>query len=131
MDFIAGLPESKGFNTILVIVDHFSKMIKLVPCKDLCTSPDLVDLLISSVWKHYGLSDSIISDRGPQFVSRFITMLYRKLKIKLKSSTAFHPQTDGQTERVNQFVEMYLQIVCEGNEKTWVDHLPGAQFAYN
>ena len=131
MDHIVGLPEAQGYNAILVVVDRFSKMIELIPTCDTNTSSDLAEQLFKNVWKHYGLPDSIVSDRGPTFISQFTLELYKKLGIKAKPSTAFHPQTDGQTEKINHYVETYLRIYCEGQEKEWPSFLETAQFAYN
>jgi hypothetical protein len=106
-------------------------MIELIPTIDTATSSELAELLFKNVWKHYGLPDSIVSDRGSTFISQFTLQLYKHLGIKAKPSTAFHPQTDGQTEKINHFVETYLHLFCEGTETTWPKFLESAQFAYN
>ncbi|GLB41978.1 putative retrotransposable element tf2 155 kda protein type 1-like [Lyophyllum shimeji] len=83
------------------------------------------------VWKLHGLPDAFVSDRGPQFVAEFTRELYRLLGIKLSTSTAYHPQSDGQTERVNQELEQYLRVFCNERQDDWDDLLPEAEFQYN
>ncbi|MBW0567393.1 hypothetical protein O181_107108 [Austropuccinia psidii MF-1] len=110
MDLITQLPLSNSFDSILVIVDRFSKMAVFVPTMSSITSLYLAHLFIKNIFSKYGLPSSIFSDRGPLFVSSFWTNLCQKLKISRDLSTAYHPETDGQTERVNQILEQYLWI---------------------
>ncbi|MBW0523454.1 hypothetical protein O181_063169 [Austropuccinia psidii MF-1] len=110
MDFITQLPLSNNFDSILVVVDRFSKMAILIPTYGTITSLDLAQIFISHVFSKHGLPVSIVSDRGSLFVSSFWTQLCQQLKISRDISTAFHPETDGQTERVNQILEHYLWI---------------------
>ena len=91
MDFVVGLPESRGFNAIWVVVDRLTKLCHMVPCKSTCSSEDLAELFLHNVWKHHGLPNTIISDRGPQFASRFWKALCKCLTIELQLSTGFHP----------------------------------------
>jgi len=107
MDFIVKLPLSRKFDSILVVVDRFNKMAHFVPCRESSTSADLANLVFSHVFKIHGLPSSIISDRVPQFVSQFWKHLLLYLRIDRNLSSARHPQTDGQTERVNQILEQY------------------------
>lgn len=88
-------------------------------------------LFMNNVWRHHGLPDQIISDRGPQFVAKFTQELNRLLHIQTRSSTAFHPQTDGQTERVNMEIEQYLRMFVNHRQADWAEWLPLAEFAYN
>ncbi|GLB41130.1 putative retrotransposable element tf2 155 kda protein type 1-like [Lyophyllum shimeji] len=83
------------------------------------------------VWKLHGLLDAFVSDRGPQFIAEFTRELYRLLSIKLSTSTAYHSQSDGQTERVNQELEQYLRVFCNERQDDWDDLLPEAEFQYN
>lgn len=83
------------------------------------------------VYRRFGLPKSIISDRGPQFASRVFQGLCSKLGITSKLSTAYHPQTDGQTERANQEIEAYLRIYCTNSPQTWADALPDLEFVHN
>ena len=107
---IGPLPEAQGFDAILVMVDVKTKQIIATPTTIELNSLGLAKLYRDHVYAHHGLSDKIISDRGPQFVSKFITDLYKLLGIEANPSTAYHPQTDGQTERVNQEIEQYLRV---------------------
>ena len=104
-DFITGLPTVKGNSQILVIVDRFSKMAHFVPLPEKVDAPSMARVFIDQVWKHHGLPESIVSDRGPTFASEFWRTVCSILGARVDLSTAFHPQTDGQTERVNQTLE--------------------------
>ena len=102
MDLITDLPPADGFDSILVVVDQgLSKGVILIPCNKTLTSKDTARLF----YKRFGLPDKIISDRGPQFASKAFLALLKLLGIKSALSTAYHPQTDGTTERVNQEIE--------------------------
>ncbi|KAJ3007050.1 hypothetical protein NUW54_g3696 [Trametes sanguinea] len=130
VDMITHLPPAHGYNAILVIVDMKSKDYIAIPCTDSLTSEGFVNLLIKHVVSLHGLPEKIWSDRGSLFVSTFTRDLYRKLGIKGNPSTAYHPQTDGQTERMNQEIETYLRIFINHRQDDWPDWLPLAAFAY-
>ena len=98
MDFVTGLPWSNGNNAIWVIVDRLIKMRHFVPCRTTTSAPDLVNLFLQHVWKHHGLLQDIISNRGLQFTSDFWRQLCSCLGVSPHLSTAFHPETDSQTE---------------------------------
>ncbi len=102
---VTGLPKSNGHDAILVIVDQFSKEIIPVACSTKLTSEGWAKILCDEVYAKHGMPQVVISDRGTIFVSKFMKDLYNLLQIKGNFSTAYHPQTDGQTERVNQEVE--------------------------
>ncbi|MBW0534703.1 hypothetical protein O181_074418, partial [Austropuccinia psidii MF-1] len=110
MDFITQLPLSNNFDSILVFVDRFSKMAISIPTYGTITALDLAQIFISHVFFKHGLPVGIVSDRGSLFVTSFWTQLCQHLKISRDLSTAFHPETDGQTERVNQILEQYLWL---------------------
>ena len=131
MDFIVDLPPSKGFDSIFVVVDQLTKMAHFVPCNKTVTGKETARLFIDNVYKYHGLSDDIISDRGTQFTSKFWQSLFKILQVEIKLSSAYHPQTDGQTERVNQVLEQYLRCSINYHQDNWVDLLPLAEFAYN
>jgi len=98
MDFIVGLPILQGYDSILTIVDRHSKAIILSPCKATITAEQTSQLLMDNIWKCTGFPLTIISDRGPQFAAQVTQELWRKLGIKQKLLTAFHPQMDGESE---------------------------------
>ena len=131
MDFITDLPLSNGHDSILVIVDRLTKMAHFVPCSKTITSEQTASLVLQNIVCLHGLPDDIVSDRGPQFASRFWSRLFTLLGTNTKLSSAFHPQTDGQSERVNQVLEQYLCCVIDYNQDNWNDLLPTAEFAYN
>src|SRR5436853_3918107 len=112
MDFIVGLPESAGYTKIWVIVDRFSKMAHFIPLTTEVPIERLALMFLKEIWRYHGLPESIISDRDSRFTSKFWTSLMKLLGVKLNVSTAFHPETDGQTERVNQTLEQYIRSYC-------------------
>ena len=132
MDFITNLLPSEGFDSIMVVVDHGStKGVILEPCTKTIDATSTGTILLNTVYQRYGLPDTSISDRGPQFASQAFRELGRLLGIKLNMSMAHHLQTDGATERVNQEIEAYLSIFCCNNPETWHSLLPTLEFAYN
>ena len=107
MDFTK-MPESLGYNYVLVVVDWFSKEAVFVPCTKEETTLTTAELFRDHVWCRHGLPSTVVSDRGSVFASNFLGELYRLLGIKRKMSTVFHPQTDGQTEQLNRKINQYL-----------------------
>jgi hypothetical protein len=130
-DFIVELPKSNGYDTILVVVDRLTKMAHFIPTTINVDAKQTARLLIDNVWKTHGTPRDVISDRGPQFASKVTRSLFQIMGIKSNLSTAYHPQTDGQTERVNGILEQYLRIFSAHRQNDWADHLPLAEFAYN
>jgi len=112
-DFITKLPIAQGYDLILVVVDRLTKMAHFIPTTEKTSAEGLARLFRDSVWKLHGLPKSIISDRGPQFTAGLMRELNRMLGIKSKLLTASHPQTNGQTERVNQELEQYLRMFID------------------
>ncbi|CCO36973.1 Retrotransposable element Tf2 155 kDa protein type 2 [Rhizoctonia solani AG-1 IB] len=108
-DFIVKLPKCRGNNSILVVVDCFSKMVHFIPCKETATAEDIAQLFLEHVWKLHGTPKQTVLDRGPTFNSKFLRALYKALHIAPSYSTAYHPQSDGQTEIKNQWLEAYLR----------------------
>ncbi|MCO5576936.1 hypothetical protein L7F22_030757 [Adiantum nelumboides] len=132
MDFITTLPRtSKGNAQILVIVDRFSKMAHFIPCKKAASAPDIASLFVQHIFRIHGLPRSIISDRDPKFTGHFWTSLFKSLGTNLLFSSAYHPQTDGQTERVNQILEEMLRHYIQNCLASWEEYLPLVEFAYN
>ncbi|MBW0570732.1 hypothetical protein O181_110447 [Austropuccinia psidii MF-1] len=131
MDFITQLLLSSNFGSILVVVDRFSKMAIFIPTYSTITSLDLAQTFISHVFSKNGLPSSIVGDRGSLCVSSFLTQLCQQLKISRDLSTSFHPETDGQTERLNQILEQYLWMYVSYHQDDFHTWLPLAEFAYN
>jgi hypothetical protein len=131
MDFITDLPTLKGYDSILTVIDRHSKAIILSPCNKTIIAEQTSQLLVDNVWKQTSFPKAIISDRGPQFTAQVTQELWRKLEIKQKLSTAFHPQTDGESKRVNQEIEQYLHICGNFQQNDWASLLPIIEFAHN
>ncbi|KAG8087040.1 hypothetical protein GUJ93_ZPchr0010g8809 [Zizania palustris] len=131
MDFVEGLPASEGFNCILVIVDRFSKFAHFLPLKHPFSAPQVARVFLDRIVSIYGLPKTIVSDRDKVFTSHFWQNLFDRLQVPLQLSTAYHPQTDGQTERVNQCLEMYLRSATSVSPHRWGQWLPLAQYWYN
>ena len=132
LDFITDLPESKGFDSCLVVTDHdCTKTSVFIPCNKTVNASETASLYQDHVFRRFGLPLKLISDRGPQFASKMFRELCTKLGIRQNISSAFHPQTDGQSERVNQDLELYLRIFCNHRATDWAEHLPLAEFAHN
>ena len=113
VDFITKLPLAQGYNSILVVVDKLTKMVYFIPTIEKILAKGLARLFRNNVWKLHRLSKSIISNRGLQFTAGLMKELNRMLEIESKISIAFHPQTNKQTERVNQELEQYLRIFID------------------
>ena len=120
VDFITKLPMSKGHDSILVVCDRFSKMSHFVATIAKTMAEGLVRLFRDYVWKLHRLPESVISDKGPQFAVGLTRELNKMLGIETKLSTAYHPQTDGQTERTNQELEQYLRIYVNHRQNNWL-----------
>jgi transposase InsO family protein len=131
IDIIGPLPMSNGYDAILVIVDRFSKMIILQAINTTLNAVQTAEIYRDHVWSKHGLPKKIISDRGPQFVNQFMTDLHRLTGVKANPSTAYHPQTDGQTERMNQEIEQYLRLFINHRQTDWSNWLACAEFSYN
>lgn len=131
VDFIVKLPLSKGFDSVMVVVDHFSKTAHFIPAHETWKADRLAEAFITHVFKLHGLPDTIISDRGTTFMSQFWTSVLDQLQITPSPSTAFHPQTDGQVERINALLEDYLRHYVSLKQDYWAFCLPIAEFSYN
>jgi hypothetical protein len=130
-DFITQLPNSKGYDGIWVGADPLTKEAHFIPIKSDIDTEETVDLYMKNIWKHHGLPKKMLSDRGTQFTSKLMKGLFKRLGIEGSYSTAYHPQTDGQTERINQELEQYLRIFCNYRQSNWSDFIAMAEFAYN
>jgi hypothetical protein len=132
MDLITQLPKSRaGHDAIVVFVDKLSKMVHLVATKTDVTAPQLAEIFWRTVVRHHGLPSSIVSDRDPRFTGHFWRALWKCLGTQLTMSTAFHPQTDGQTERANRTLEEMLRSYVSFQQKDWDEHLVAAELAFN
>lgn len=120
MDFVEGLPPSGGKNCILVVVDRFSKYAHFLPLAHPYTALSVAKLFLQQVYRLHGLPDSIVSDRDRVFTSQLWQALFRLANVTLKMSTAYHPQTDGQTERVNQCMETFLRCFVSACPSKWL-----------
>jgi len=130
MDFITELPVSEGCDQLWVVVDRFTKMAHFVPLREK-NAADLAKIFAREIWRFHGLPTDIVSDRDSRFTSEVWQELLKKLGIRPRMSTAFHPQTDRQTERLNQTIEAYLRSFVNHEQDDWVRLLPMAEFAYN
>ena len=132
MNFITDLPPINGFDSILVVVDQgLTKGVILTPCNKTITAEDTGRLLLENLYKRFGLPDKIISDQGPQFTSKSFIELLKLLGITSALSTAYHPQTDGTTEQVNQEIEAYLLIYCTSHPEEWLSSIHTLEFTHN
>ena len=131
VDFIIKLPVVAGKDVILVVCDRLSKMTHFVATTEGTSVEGLVRLFRDNVWKLHGLPESVVSDREPQFAAELTKELNRMLGIKTKVLTAFHPQTDGQTEQMNQELEQYLRFFVDHRQKNWPEWLASAEFVVN
>jgi len=135
IDFVIGLPKSLGLNdelcqNLMVVVDRLTKQVHAISINNIIAE-SIAAAFYQYIWKLHGLPSSIISDRGPQFVSHFWHELCIRLGIQANLSTAFHPQTDGQTERLNAIIEQYLRAYVNYLQDDWSSWILSAEFAIN
>ncbi|SOV07548.1 uncharacterized protein UDID_19213 [Ustilago sp. UG-2017a] len=131
MDLIEQLPPSSDFTAILIVVDRLTKMAIFVPTTNKLDAPKLAKLFLRHVYSKHGLPTSIVSDRGSEFTSHFWCSLSTLLGIETHFSSAYHPQSDGQTERINQVLEQFLHGYSNHLQTDWSNLLPLAEFSYN
>ncbi|WVZ84401.1 hypothetical protein U9M48_031438 [Paspalum notatum var. saurae] len=132
MDFIVGLPRTqKGYDSIWVIIDRFTKSAHFIPVKNRYHAQNYTEIYVSRIVSLHGVPKTITSDRGSLFISRFWEQLHAALGTKLIRSSAYHPQTSGQVERVNQILEDMLRACALTYSTKWDECLPLAEFAYN
>lgn len=131
LDFIEGLPKSHNFDTILVVVDKFSKYAHFIPLKHPFNALQVALAYMDNVFKLHGFLEALISDRDRVFTSHVWQQLVKLTKTELRMSTSYHPQSDGQTKRVNQCLEAYLRCFVHACPNRWKQWLSLAKFWYN
>ena len=132
MDMVVDLPQTaQGYDSITVFVDRLTKMVHLAPCKKTDTAKDVAELFLREVYRHHGMPASMVTDRDPKFTSVFWQEVFSELGTTLAMSSAYHPQTDGNTERVNRVMEDMLRHFVKSDQTNWDILLPMAEFAIN
>ena len=135
IDFVGPLPESVnrtgGYDMICVVIDLLTSMVHLIPSKQTYRVTDIAELMFEAIYKLHGLPERIVSDRDSLFTSKFWKRLHRLLGTELRMSSAFHPQTDGATERANRTVTQMIRQCVSPDQKDWVAKLPAIEFAIN
>lgn len=131
MDFVEGLPKSRGKDSILVVVDRLTKYCHIITLTHPFSAQGVAQEFLNQVVKLHGVPQSIITDRDLIFISSFWLELFKVLGVKSKLSTFYHPQTDGQTERVNRCIEMYLRCMTGQKPNEWANWIPMAKWWYN
>ena len=131
VDFVTGLPPSAGKTVILTVIDRFSKSCHLIALPKLPSARETADALVSHVYRLHGTPESIVSDRGPQFISKIWKAFCRALNCSACLSSGFHPQSNGQNERLNQEIEATLRCLTSSNPKAWAPLLPWVEYAHN
>jgi hypothetical protein len=132
MDFITKLPISKGNDTILTITNQgCSKATLFLPCQEKIDAEGIAKLYADRVFPHFGIPKKVITNRNTRFTAKFTNELCQILQIQQNISSAYHSQTDGQSERSNQWLEQFLWIYTNGAQDNWSDWLPIAQYTHN
>uniref|UniRef100_A0A8C1MA50 Gypsy retrotransposon integrase-like protein 1 n=2 Tax=Cyprinus carpio TaxID=7962 RepID=A0A8C1MA50_CYPCA len=131
IDFITDLPLSQGNTVILTIIDRFSKACRLIPLPKLPTALQTAELLCNWVFRFYGIPDDIVSDRGPQFTSRLWKDFFQALGVNVSLTSGYHPEANGQVERLNQELTRFLRSYCSSHQEDWSRFLLWAEYAQN
>ncbi|KAL0192230.1 hypothetical protein M9458_010526, partial [Cirrhinus mrigala] len=131
IDFITDLPPSNNYTTILTVIDRFSKACRIIPLTKLPTAWETAEVLLNQVFRHFGIPDDIVSDRGPQFTSRVWQAFCNQLNINVSLTSGYHPQSNGQAERLNQELIRFLRTYCHQNQQDWSQYVIWAEYAQN
>uniref|UniRef100_A0A3B1IV37 Gypsy retrotransposon integrase-like protein 1 n=1 Tax=Astyanax mexicanus TaxID=7994 RepID=A0A3B1IV37_ASTMX len=131
VDFVTDLPESEGYTTILTVVDRFSRGVKFIPFPALPTALQTAQAIYTHIFRHYGVPEDILSDRGPQFTSRVWKSFFEHLGVHVSLTSGFHPTSNGQCERVNQELGKFLRLYCFKHASEWSQYLIWAEIAQN
>jgi len=130
-DHITGLPMSQGYDAIYVVMDRLTKMSHFIPTTTCATAEDLVQLHLKHVWKHHGVPRVHNTDRGSLFTADYTWRFFKALHIDQRFSTAYHPQTQGQVENNNKWLETYIHMFCNHQQNNWANLLHTTEFTYN
>ncbi|KAL0151606.1 hypothetical protein M9458_053089 [Cirrhinus mrigala] len=131
VDFVTDLPPSNHNTTVLTIIDRFSKACRFIPLPKLPTAWETAQILLHQVFRFYGLPEDIVSDRGPQFTSRVWRAFCSQLNINVSLTSGYHPQSNGQVERLNQELTKFLRAYCYLKQSDWSDYIVWAEYAQN
>ncbi|KAI2644234.1 Transposon Tf2-6 polyprotein [Labeo rohita] len=131
IDFVTDLPPSQGHTTILTVIDRFSKGCRLIPLPKLPTALETAEAFCNTVFCFYGLPEDIVSDRGPQFTSRLWSSFFRHLGVNVSLTSGYHPEANGQAERLNQELTRFLRSYCHDHQEDWSRFLLWAEYAQN
>ncbi|KAL0152565.1 hypothetical protein M9458_052288 [Cirrhinus mrigala] len=131
VDFVTDLPSSSGHTTILTVIDRFSKGCRLIPLPKLPTAMETAEALCNTVFRYYRLPEEIVSDRGPQFTSRLWRSFFNLLGVNISLTSGYHPQSNGQAERMNQELTRFLHSYCRDHQEDWSRFLLWAEYAQN
>ncbi|KAL0152355.1 hypothetical protein M9458_052078 [Cirrhinus mrigala] len=131
INFITDLPNSQGNTLIFTIIDRFSKACRLISLPKLPSAFEAAKLLCNHVFRLYGLPEDTVSDRGPQFTSRVWSSFLKLLNVNVSLTSGYHPQSNGQTERLNQEIVRFLRSYCHNNQSDWSRYLTWAEYAQN
>ena len=131
IDFVTGLLVSQGNNTVLTVVDCFSKMVKFISLPKLPSAKETAEVMMNNVFRVHGFPKDIVSEQGPQFVCRFWREFCQLIAAKASLTSGYHPEANGQTECLNQQLETGLRCVVHQNPSTWSKHLVWVEYAHN
>lgn len=131
LDFVTGLPSSEDNPTILTVVDRYSKMVHFIPLPKLPSAKETAEVMLAHVFRLYGFPRDVVSDQGPQFISRVWKEFCALLGATVSLSSGYHPQFNGQTERLNQELETGLRCLVSQSLASWSKHLIWVQYAHN
>ncbi len=131
VDFVTDLPVSEGNTCILVVVDRFSKSYRLIPLKNLPTAMETAEKMFNHVFRYFSIPEDIVSDRGPQLISRVWKNFLKLPGVTVSLSSGYHPQTNGQTERKIQEIGRFLRTFCHGHQHSWNQFIGWAEYAQN
>ncbi|KAK3548515.1 hypothetical protein QTP70_013359 [Hemibagrus guttatus] len=123
VDFITDLPVSNSYTCIFVVVNRFSKSCRLLPLNGPPTAMETAELMFNHVFCYFGIPEDIVSDQGPQFISKVWKAFFTHLSVAVSLLSGYHPQTNGQMERKIQEISRYLRIFCHGHQDSWSQYL--------